>query len=163
VSVRLTIANYETVVANATRRALRLGEAEAVPRVCDLEAVPASTAGKVEVETLDEGGDGEVLDRLVKAAVLSVFKAHVPPDGHRALLAEFDGGTIFHTGDDVASSTYVEALASLPALRAAALPLAGSESPGAMAAAVELVLEGLHLSRRLNKDAAGARAAYRGR
>ncbi len=51
----------------------------------------------------------------------------------------------------------------LPALRTAALPLAGSESPGAMAAAVELVLEGLHLSRRLNKDAAGARAAYRGR
>ncbi|MEA2901346.1 MAG: magnesium chelatase subunit [Actinomycetota bacterium] len=163
VSVRLTIANYETVVANATRRALRLGESEAVPRVCDLEAVPASTAGKVEVETLDEGGDGEVLDRLVKAAVLTVFKAHVPPDGHRALLAEFDGGTIFHTGDDVASSTYVEALSHLPALRAAALPLAGSESPGAMAAAVELVLEGLHLSRRLNKDAAGARAAYRGR
>ena len=63
----------------------------------------------------------------------------------------------------MASSTYVEALTGLPALRAAALPLAGSESPGAMAAAVELVLEGLHLSRRLNKDAAGARAAYRGR
>ncbi len=163
VSVRLTIANYETVVANATRRALRLGESEAVPRVSDLEAVPASTAGKVEVETLDEGGDGEVLDRLVKAAVLSVFKAHVPAESHRPLLAEFDGGTIFHTGDDVASSTYLEALASLPALRAAAMPLAGSESPGAMESAVELVLEGLHLSRRLNKDAAGARAAYRGR
>ncbi len=163
VSVRLTIANYETVVANAVRRSLRVGDSEAVPRVSDLEAIPASTAGKVEVETLDEGGDGEVLGRLVKAAVLSVFKAVVAPDSHRALLAEFDGGTIFHTGDDVASATYVEALASLPALRAAALPLAGSESPGALASAVELVLEGLHLSRRLNKDAAGARAAYRGR
>jgi magnesium chelatase subunit I len=161
VSVRLSIANYETVVANATRRALRLGEAEAVPRISDLEAVPASTAGKVEVETLDEGGDGEVLDRLVKTAVLSVFKANVPPETHRPLLAEFDGGTVFHTGDDVPSATYVEALASLPALRAAAVPLAGSESPGALASAVELVLEGLHLSRRLNKDAAGGRAAYR--
>jgi hypothetical protein len=30
-----------------------------------------------------------------------------------------------------------------------------------MASAVELVLEGLHLSRRLNKDAAGARSGYR--
>ena len=163
VSVRLTIANYETVVANAARRALRLGESEAVPRVSDLEAVPASTAGKVEVETLDEGGDGEVLDRLVKTAVLSVFKAQVPMDRHRDLLAEFDSGTIFQTGDDIASTAYVEALARLPVLRAAALPLAGSESPGAMASAVELVLEGLHLSRRLNKDAAGTRAAYRGR
>jgi magnesium chelatase subunit I len=150
-------------VANATRRALRLGESEAVPRVGDLEAVPASTAGKVEVETLDEGGDGQVLDRLVKTAVLSVFKAHVPAERHRDLLTEFDGGTIFHTGDDVPAAAYLDALGKLPALRAAALPLAGSESPGAMASAVELVLEGLHLSRRLNKDAAGARAAYRGR
>ncbi|HEX7277149.1 MAG TPA: sigma 54-interacting transcriptional regulator, partial [Acidimicrobiales bacterium] len=163
VSVRLTIANYETVVANSVRRALRLGESEAVPRVSDLEAVPASTAGKVEVETLDEGGDGEVLDRLVKSAVLSVFKARVPAERHRDLLAEFDEGTIFHTGDDVPSVTYVDALTHLPALRAAAVPLAGSESPGALASAVEFLLEGLHLSRRLNKDAAGARAAYRGR
>ncbi len=163
VSVRLSIANYETVVANATRRALRLGESEAVPRVSDLEAVAASTAGKVEVETLDEGGDGEVLDRLVKTAVLSVFKSRVPMERHRDLLAEFDGGRAFDTGDDVASTAYVEALAHLPALRAAALPLAGSESPGAMASAVELVLEGLHLSRRLNKDVAGSRASYRGR
>jgi len=32
-----------------------------------------------------------------------------------------------------------------------------------VASAVEFVLEGLHLSKRLNKDAAGARATYRGR
>jgi hypothetical protein len=32
-----------------------------------------------------------------------------------------------------------------------------------VAAAVEFVLEGLHLSKRLNKDAVGARATYRGR
>src|SRR5439155_26071119 len=39
VSVRLSVANYETVVANAVRRALRLGEDEAVPRVSDLAAL----------------------------------------------------------------------------------------------------------------------------
>ena len=32
-----------------------------------------------------------------------------------------------------------------------------------MATAVEFILEGLHLSKRLNKDAGGARATYRGR
>src|SRR5205814_1565115 len=51
VSVRLSIANYETLVANATRRALRNGEDEVVPRICDLEALVSSTAGKVEFET----------------------------------------------------------------------------------------------------------------
>ena len=39
----------------------------------------------------------------------------------------------------------------------------GDESPAAVAAAVEFVLEGLHLSKRLNKDASGASATYRGR
>jgi magnesium chelatase subunit I len=32
-----------------------------------------------------------------------------------------------------------------------------------MAAALEFLLEGLHLTKRLNKEAAGARATYRGR
>ena len=163
VSVRLTIANYETVVANAARRSLRLGETVVVPRVSDLDALPSSTAGKVEIETMDEGDDGAVLDRMVKASVLSVFRARCPIERFQAVLAEFDGGTLIHTGDDVASADYVTALAELPALRAAVLPLAGSEYPAALASAVELVLEGLHLSRRLNKDAAGSRATYRGR
>ena len=163
VSVRLTIANYETMVANATRRALRLGEAVVVPRVSDLEAIPASTAGKVEIESLDEGDDGAVLERIVKSSILAVFRDRCPMERLRDVLAEFDGGQIVHTGDDIPSADYVSALAGLPALRAAVVPLAGSEHPAAVASAVELILEGLHLSRRLNKDAAGARAAYRGR
>ena len=120
VSVRLTIANYETMVANAARRALRLGETVVVPRVSDLEALPASTAGKVEIETLDEGDDGAVLERILKASVLSVFRRRCPMERFRDALAEFDGGTILHTGDDVASADYVAALTTLPALAMAA-------------------------------------------
>jgi magnesium chelatase subunit I len=42
--------------------------------------------------------------------------------------------------------------------------LTDGDSPDAVrASAVELVLEGLHLSRRLNKDADGVRADYRSR
>jgi magnesium chelatase subunit I len=39
----------------------------------------------------------------------------------------------------------------------------GDESPAAVGGAVEFVLEGLHLSKRLNKDASGPSATYRGR
>ncbi len=39
----------------------------------------------------------------------------------------------------------------------------GDESPAAVASAVEFILEGLHLSKRLNKDSSGARATYRSR
>jgi magnesium chelatase subunit I len=39
----------------------------------------------------------------------------------------------------------------------------GDESAAVVACAVELVLEGLRLSKRLNKDAVGLRADYRSR
>ena len=163
VSVRLTVANNETLLANATRRALRLGEREVVPRVSDLDALASSTQGKVEIETLEEGSDGRIVERMVKESVLMVFKDRCPMDQFRDVLLAFDEGTVVHTGDDVASATYVQMLESLPALREAVLPLTETETPAAVASAVELVLEGLHLSRRLNKDVAGARATYRGR
>jgi magnesium chelatase subunit I len=166
VSVRLSVANYETLVASALRRALRLGEPEAVPRVTDLDSLAASTAGKVEVETLDEGRDGHVVERLMQQAVVTVFKATVPGERLRAATADFDGGEVLHTGDDVPSARLVESLERFPGLRdlVTSMPgVGGNESPGALASATEFVLEGLHLSKRLNKDAAGSRAAYRAR
>ena len=163
VSVRLSIANYETLVANATRRALRLGEPDVVPRVSDLEALAASTAGKVEIESLEDGRDEAVVERLIKAAVLTVFKARCPMERFSELLLVFDEGTVVHAGDDVPSKDYVDSLSQLPALRTSVTDLAGSETPAAIASAVEFVLEGLHLSKRLNKEAVGPRATYRGR
>jgi magnesium chelatase subunit I len=163
VSVRLSIANYETLVANAARRALRAGEKDVVPRISDLEALASSTSGKVEIETLDDGREEQVVDRLLKAAVLTVFKERCPIEQFRDVVLAFDEGTIVHAGDDVASTDYVETLSRLPALQAPVMALAGGESPAAVAAALEFVLEGLHLSKRLNKDAAGSRATYRSR
>ena len=163
VSVRLSIANYETLVANATRRALRLGERDVVPRISDLEALAASTAGKVEIESLEDGRDEAVVERLIKAAVLTVFKARCPMERFSELLLVFDEGTVVHAGDDVPSKDYVDSLSQLPALRTSVTDLAGSETPAAIASAVEFVLEGLHLSKRLNKEAVGPRATYRGR
>ncbi|MFI5041098.1 MAG: sigma 54-interacting transcriptional regulator [Acidimicrobiales bacterium] len=163
VSVRLSIANFETMQANAVRRALRLGESDAVPRISDLDALASSTSGKVEIETLEEGRDEQVVDRLIKAAVLTVFKERCPIEGLRAVVDAFEEGTIVHAGDDVPAATYVELLSGMPDLRKQVLALAGGESPAAVASAVEFVLEGLHLSKRLNKDAVGARATYRGR
>ena len=163
VSVRLSIANYETLVANATRRALRLGEPEAVPRVTDVDALVASTVGKVELDTLEEGRDAEAVERIVKAAVLKVFRERCPMERLRDAVKAFDGGVSVQTGDDVPSAAYAGVLRRLPSLRGPVASLAGSESPAAVASALELVLEGLHLSNRLNKEVAAGRTAYRAR
>ncbi len=167
VSVRLSISNAETMVANAMRRTLRSGGDHVVPRVTDLDALSSSTAGKVEIETLEEGRETEILQRLVSSAVLSVFKDCVPPDMHREVVDAFEEDLVVDVGDDVADTDYAALLAQVPALTAPVQALlAGdeaAESPAMVAAAVELVLEGLHLSKRLNKDAQGPRAQYRSR
>jgi magnesium chelatase subunit I len=163
VSVRLSVTNHETLVANAARRALRTGEREVVPRVCDLEALAASTAGKVELETLDDGRDEQLVERLVKLAVAEVFKERLGADRFGDLVVAFQEGLVVDVGDDVAASEYAERLSDLPGMREAVTDLGVGESPAGVASAVEFVLEGLHLSKRLNKDALGARATYRGR
>lgn len=165
VSVRLSITNYETLIANAARRALRSGEHDVVPRVSDLWALMPSTTGKVEIESLEEGKESQVLERLVRQAILSVFKERCPTERLRDVILSFEEGLVVHAGDDVPSSEYAETLSRIPVLRSALaqLGVGESESPAAMASAVELVLEGLHLSKRLNKDAVGPRATYRGR
>ena len=74
VSVRLTVSNYETLAAAAIRRALRSGEAAAVPRVTDLDALAPSTMGKIEIETIEDGRDSEIVGTLRKEAVRQAFK-----------------------------------------------------------------------------------------
>jgi magnesium chelatase subunit I len=166
VSVRLTIANYETLVANAVRRALRTGEPVAVPRVSDLSALVTSTQGKVEIEALDEAREQEVLAQLVAAAVLGVFRRRVTLQDPGEVVGSFEAGVVVHAGDDLPATEYMSVLADLPALEPPVRALAGpgaAESPAMLASALEFLLEGLHLTKRLNKDASGARALYRSR
>ena len=163
VSVRLSVANFEVLSAAAARRALRAGERDVVPRVSDLASLAASTAGKIEVEALEDR-DADVVERLLRAAVLTVFKERVPSPRMADIVLSFDEGVVLHTGDDVPSADYVTALDRLPALKQVVAGLTdGAESPAVIASAVEFVLEGLHLSKRLNKDSVGPRATYTSR
>src|SRR5207247_8409329 len=79
VSVRVSICNYENLLSSALKRAIRLGEREAAPRVSDLAAIIASTAGKIELETLGDTSEDKVLSKLVQRAVLNVFNRSLTP------------------------------------------------------------------------------------
>jgi magnesium chelatase subunit I len=166
VSVRLSIANYETLVANSVRRALRTGEPVAVPRISDLGSLVPSTQGKVEVEAMEEGREHEVVAQLVAAATLAVFRRRVTLDDPATIVGAFTEQVVVHAGDDLPSAAYLAVLADIPELEPPTRALAGpdaAESPALMASALEFLLEGLHLTKRLNKDSSGARALYRGR
>ena len=149
----MSIANFESVVSNARRRAIRLKEREVVPRVSDLHAVMASTRGKLEIEyTGEESSEEEVVNRLVGRAVKAVFDSHFQPDDFEEVVAEFEKGAAMEAGAALPASEYMEFYVHLPAVKEKVKRLGIGESPGELAAACELILEGLHLHHRLNKE-----------
>jgi magnesium chelatase subunit I len=163
VSVRLSVSNYETLCANAVRRALVHGETVVVPRVSDLEALAASSSGKIEIESIDEGREGQVIENLLKAAVLTVYKDLVDPTKVRPIVDAFESGAVAHCGEDVTSAELVALAEQIPALAELVDGLGGPNNDAGRAAGVEFVLEGLHLAKRLNKDVSGGRSSYRSR
>ena len=96
-------------------RGLRAGEHVVVPRICDLEALAASSSGKIEIESLEEGRDGLILDNLVKAAVLTVYKERITPDQVRDVILAFEEGVVAHAGEDIASVEEARLVEMVPA------------------------------------------------
>ena len=162
VSVRVTINNYESLISNAEKRAVRLGEREIVPRISDLHALVASTVGKIELEYAGEDKKAEELvDRLVGRAIVKVFDRHLRPEDMRTVVEYFDQGWGVEVSDQMRAEDYLEGVRTIPGLREAVQALGCVESPGFIAAATEFLLEGLHLHQKLNKDREGGRHTYR--
>ncbi len=162
VSVRLSIANQESLCANAVRRAILLQEPVAVPRISDLGALAASTTGKLELETWEEGEDSQLLSKLARGAVLSVFRRHFSLAEFAPLLALFEQGLTVEVGEMLAAAAYAAVAAQIPDTTRILADLDEPREPAAVAAALELVLEGLHLAKRLNKTTVDGTAVYNG-
>ena len=168
VSVRVSVANMEVLEAAAIKRAVRLGEPVGAPRVSDLGAVLASTTGKVEVETVGEDTPEErIVERLVTKALFATFNRHASVDELEPVIEAFEDGLVLETGERVPSGEYVRWMHEVPGMREAVERLGtfdasdGVEEPALVATAVEFLLEGLHLQRRLNKDRGATGVTYR--
>jgi magnesium chelatase subunit I len=162
VSVRVTLNNYETLIANAERRAVRLGENEIVPRVSDLHAVAASMLGKLELEySGDDRSDDAPLDRLLNRAILAVFDRSTSVERLGKVSEYFAGGWGVEVSDAMPADEYLEGIRAIPGLSGAIAELGPFESPALMASAAEFLFEGLHLHQKLNKDSEGGRITYR--
>ncbi len=162
VSVRVTINNYESLIANAEKRAVRAGEREIVPRLTDLHSILGATAGKIELEYVGEDKkEEELIDRLINRAVLKVWDQYLGVEALRRVSEHFEAGWGVEVSDQMRSEEYLEGIRQIPGLREGVELLGPFESPGLMATAIEFVLEGLHLHRKLNKDREGGRYVYR--
>ncbi|MBE3604276.1 magnesium chelatase [bacterium] len=161
VSVRVSINNFEAVISNAEKRAIINGENEIVPRLSDLHALYAATAGKIELEYVGEDKkDDDLIERLVNRAVLKTFDRFLKLEDLKRVTAYFEEGWGVEVSDSAPSSEYLDALREVPGLRDAIARLGVFETPGLMATASEFIFEGLHLHQKLNKERQGGRFAY---
>jgi len=160
VSVRVSICNYENLLSSALKRAIRLGEPVASPRVSDLDAMVASTSGKIELEAVGETSEDRILNKLAQKALLNVFNRAFTGSDLDDVVTSFQGGMKVDVSDVMPSEAYVRQIGEARPIHAACKKL-GAKDPASVASAVEFVLEGLHLSRKLNKDVKSGQTSYR--
>src|SRR6202522_757124 len=166
VSARFAIAAAESAAAAAVRRTALIAEAaDEVPvaRVGDLPGIVPTLRGKVEFEVSEEGREEEILVHLLRRAIADTFRARLGGADLTGVLAKFEDGGTIESGEMVSATELLRRTGEVPGLARimARLGMEGRESFGEAAAAIEFVLEGLYLIRRLSKDTSDGTSTYR--
>ena len=161
VSCRVSISNFETLLGNALRRSIIHGEQYVCPRTSDLPYIMASFSGKIELETFEEGRESRVTDDLTRRGVLRVFGGVFEADELERIVTAFDMGNTAETSSEKPAAEYLAMLTQVDGLADAVKKVTTDERPEVVASAVEFILEGLHLNRRLNCERTSAGYLYR--
>ena len=164
VSVRASVAGYEAIQANAVRRAIRLGESCAVPRISDLHYLVPSLQGKIEFETVEEGKEDQIIAKLINGAVASVFNNLMENIGKDSQLdgisAAFSEDRSVDVGEAKKAEEYGSIVDSLDGMKEIIESITDDNTVEMQASCIELVLEGMHLNKLLNKDRLQGEALY---
>ena len=158
VSQRMPISAMENVVSNAEQRALRAGDAEAVPRVADVYAALPAITGKIELEYEGELIGGATIAReLIRRACDATLKDRVGDLDTDDLVIWFDGGGALQVADDVPLHLVRQGFDLVPGLvsMVTALGLATKGDDPMIVVACELVLEALVARRKISRSDAG--------
>ncbi len=166
VSQRLPITLLEGAVSNAERRALRLGEESAVPRVGDVFASLPTITGKMELEYEGEmQGADKIARELIAGAAREVFLIRAGGAEVEGIVEYFEGGGALQVSADAGAKACVKGFQQVPGLLELVDDVglaASSSSEGERAAGCELVLEALVAERRLSRSEAGRYGRARG-
>ncbi|MEQ7125302.1 sigma 54-interacting transcriptional regulator [Actinopolymorpha sp. B11F2] len=162
VSARFAITAAETVAASALRRSALTGESTAIARICDLPGVLPTLHGKVEFEMGEEGREHEIFAHQLRVATAETFRDRLRGLDLAGFTARFEEGTTVETGELTRGDELLDQMGTVPGLAKVLdrLGLGDAASPGEVASAVEFVLEGLHLTRRLAKETVDGVTVY---
>jgi magnesium chelatase subunit I len=162
VSARLPIAAAESVAASALRRAARSGEREATARICDVSPVIPTLLGKVEFEMGEEGREQPILDHVLKLAIAATYRERLGGLDLTGFTDVFARGGLVETGELVPAADLLGQLGTVSGLAKVLdrLGYGDAATSGQVAAAAEFALEGLHLTRRIDKATIDGRTVY---
>ncbi len=159
VSQRMPITLLEAAVSNAERRAIRLEEEMAVPRVGDTFAALPAITGKLELEYEGELQGADAIAReLIAGAGQTVFRERTGGADVEEIVSYFESGGALQVSADAGARACVlgfEQVSGLLELVDATGLAPADASPGVRAAACELVLEALVAERRLSRSEGG--------
>lgn len=151
VSCRVSIRSYESIMGSAFRRSLHLGEKRAVPRITDIESTFPAILGKLEPEyEAVESGEEQLIEDLTRRAIKVVFDDHFNVEALSSIIGSFQNGMSAQVSQHQPSTVYMEGLKIIPGMKEAIQALVNPENPDEASSAIEFVLEGLHLSNKLN-------------
>ncbi len=162
VSARFATANWRTMVANARRRGIALGERPAVPRISDLAHIHASAVGKLELDLMGshQMTERQAIDAIVAEAVANIFNEYVDAHGLGEIADVFAKGVRIEVGDMLPSSAYASAMREVPAAWTKAFEVNPSENAAVRASCVEFVLAGLWATERVSRTEKHGRVSY---
>ena len=162
VSLRFSIANYETMIASARQRAIRLNERPATPRISDLAYLHTSSVGKLELDLMGSHqlSDRQVLDAVVAEAVAHVFGEYVDDHGLDEIAGVFSEGVKVEVGSMMPSTDYEAMLQRVPPAWEKAFEVNPAEHPAVRAACVEFVLAGLYAMDKISRSERFGRFEY---
>ena len=155
VSQRLPITTLELVVSNAERRALTNGETLVVPRVTDVYAALPSITGKFELEYEGElRGAEQVARDLIRSSVGTVFTSLFDGIDTRKVVEWFDLGGTLPLSDTSSAEEVIGQARGVQGLRELAeqTGLHPGANAGAVASAIDFVLEGLCAQKKISRS-----------
>jgi magnesium chelatase subunit I len=155
VSQRLPISTMELMISSAERRALVHNEPLAFPRVSDLYAALPGITGKLELEYEGEmRGADTVVREIIHSAVGKIYDRYFSGIEMQQIEQWFNLGGSIKLDDDQPTPAALADLKQIHGLLDKLSPLGvrSSDSPCAVVAAAEFLLEGLVAHRKISRS-----------
>ena len=175
VSARVSISAYENFLSNIERRAIRNGDKDFYPRMCDIYSIVPAITGKIElVYEGEQEGPVLVSYNLIGAAIKAVFSRYFPKPSkeksrsesnndsgpYEAITDYFSSGRRLEISDSMTLSEYRKSLESIAGLKEVVKRYFKPDNDRELLLRMEFVLEALHQNNMISREMHDSQIQY---